>query len=77
MSKHSKQVSSESTSVAAAGPEHPMGDKIAETACSQENVSQLAYSYWQARGCPDGSPDEDWLRAARELNGRTAVTAGR
>ncbi|MGD1097981.1 MAG: DUF2934 domain-containing protein [Bryobacteraceae bacterium] len=22
---------------------------------------------WQARGCPDGSPEEDWLRAEQEL----------
>jgi hypothetical protein len=77
MSKHSKQVSWESTRVAVAVPESTMGDKIAETACSRERVSQLAYSYWQVRGCPNGSPDEDWFRAACELIGVTAVPAGR
>ena len=30
-------------------------------------VAQLAYSYWEARGCQGGSPEEDWLRAEREL----------
>lgn len=32
-----------------------------------EEVARLAYSYWQARGCPDGSPEEDWFRAEAEL----------
>ncbi len=32
-------------------------------------VERLAYSYWHARGCPDGSPEEDWLRAEQDLNG--------
>jgi hypothetical protein len=34
---------------------------------SQEEIAQLAYSYWEARGYAPGSPEEDWLRAEREL----------
>ena len=34
---------------------------------NREEVAQLAYSYWLARGCPDGSPEEDWLRAEQEI----------
>ena len=30
-------------------------------------IAQLAYSLWQSRGCPEGSPDEDWFRAEAEL----------
>jgi hypothetical protein len=30
-------------------------------------VARLAYSYWEARGCQGGSPEEDWLRAEDEL----------
>jgi hypothetical protein len=30
-------------------------------------IAALAYKLWQARGCPDGSPEEDWFRAAEEL----------
>lgn len=37
---------------------------------SYEDISMLAYSYWQARGCQGGSPDEDWRRAERELRAR-------
>jgi Protein of unknown function (DUF2934) len=32
-----------------------------------EQIAQLAYSYWQARGCPDGSAEEDWFRAEADL----------
>jgi Protein of unknown function (DUF2934) len=34
---------------------------------SREAIAALAYLYWQARGGQDGSADEDWLRAEREL----------
>ena len=30
---------------------------------TREAIAQLAYSYWEARGRQDGSPDQDWLRA--------------
>jgi hypothetical protein len=37
-------------------------------------IAALAHSYWVARGCEGGSPEEDWLRAERELrvSGRVA-----
>jgi hypothetical protein len=31
-----------------------------------EEIAQLAYSLWQARGCPHGSAEEDWFAAERE-----------
>jgi hypothetical protein len=34
---------------------------------SREAIAQLAYLYWQARDGRDGSADDDWLRAEREL----------
>ena len=36
---------------------------------SQDEIARLAYSYWEARGYAGGSPQEDWLRAQRELRG--------
>ena len=33
----------------------------------QEAIARLAYFYWEERGCPNDSPDEDWLRAEGEL----------
>ena len=35
-----------------------------------EDIAVLAHTLWQARGCPEGSPDEDWFHAARELRAR-------
>jgi hypothetical protein len=34
-------------------------------------IAELAHSLWQARGCPKGSPDEDWFRAAHQLRARS------
>ena len=39
----------------------------APVAVTHEAIAQLAYSYWEARGCQGGSPDQDWLRAEKEL----------
>jgi hypothetical protein len=36
----------------------------------QQQTSLLAYQFWMARGCPVGSPDEDWFRAERALHSR-------
>jgi len=32
-----------------------------------DQIASLAYTLWQQRGCPEGSPDADWLRAEEEL----------
>jgi len=37
-----------------------------------DKICQLAYEHWMQRGCPDGSPEEDWFRAEQELRGTTA-----
>jgi len=34
-------------------------------------IAALAHELWQARGCPEGSPQEDWFHAAEELRSRT------
>jgi len=34
---------------------------------SHEEIKQLAEKYWAGRGCPDGSAEQDWLRAEQEL----------
>jgi hypothetical protein len=54
----------------------PVSETSADPATSayrptREDIAALAYSYWVARGYRDGSPEEDWLRAEREL-GRAA-----
>jgi hypothetical protein len=39
-------------------------------------IEERAYQSWLERGCPMGSPQEDWYRAERELIARFA-TAGK
>ena len=35
-----------------------------------DEIAKLAYSLWQARGCPHGSSEEDWFTAEREMQNR-------
>ena len=36
-----------------------------------ERIAQIAYLLWLERGCPQGSPAEDWFRAETVLYGQT------
>jgi hypothetical protein len=35
-----------------------------------DTVGTLAYELWRRRGCPIGSPQEDWFQAERALGGQ-------
>lgn len=37
-----------------------------------QKIAELAYSYWLSRAGAEGSAEEDWLRAERELRGARA-----
>jgi len=37
------------------------------TPARQREISEVAYQLWLARGFRNGSPQEDWLRAQREV----------
>src|SRR6059058_5056529 len=32
-----------------------------------DQIASLAHTLWEARGCPEGSPDQDWFEAERRL----------
>jgi hypothetical protein len=34
---------------------------------SREDIARLAEKFWAERGWPEGSPEQDWLRAEHEL----------
>jgi hypothetical protein len=40
------------------------------TTFGHHEIAALAHALWQARGCPEGSPEEDWFRAAEQLRSR-------
>jgi len=50
------------------GPKNPPSDELEPT---QEQIASLAYALWQRRGCPEGSPQQDWLRAEEALLARS------
>jgi hypothetical protein len=52
-------------------PEQPVFESFTE----RTEVEQLAYSLWEARGCPHGSAEEDWFRAEEEIRRRRALGA--
>ena len=34
-----------------------------------QKIAALAYEFWQSRGCPEGTPEDDWFRAEKEIEG--------
>lgn len=43
----------------------------AVAAFGHDAIAPLAYELWQARGCPEGSSEEDWFHAAEQLRARS------
>jgi hypothetical protein len=39
-------------------------------------IPALARALWKARGCPEGSPEEDWFQAERALKSQAACVGG-
>jgi hypothetical protein len=42
-----------------------------ETVNSTLDIAALAYELWQQRGCPEGSPEQDWYEAERKVLSQT------
>lgn len=40
------------------------------------DIAVRAHELWQARGCPEGSSQEDWFHAAEELRSRAGAQKG-
>jgi hypothetical protein len=40
------------------------------TSLGEVEIAVLAYQFWQERGCPIGSDQEDWFRAEETLKNR-------
>ncbi len=40
-----------------------------ENSTAQQDIARLAYALWQARGCPEGSADQDWFEAEQKIRG--------
>jgi hypothetical protein len=59
-----------------APPEPPVTGQgaLSSEVSIREKIALLAYSYWEARGRQGGSPEEDWVRAEREVLSSLTVT---
>ena len=56
-------------------PAAPAATAEPEPVVMSGQIAALAYAMWQERGCPEGTPEEDWFRAEGEL--REAGTMSR
>ena len=54
----------------------PENSEKAHDPSVQEQIAQLAYSYWLSRGCPSGSPEEDWLQAELDVQKQQRLATG-
>lgn len=45
------------------------------TSFGHQEIAARALGLWRARGCPEGSPDEDWFHAVKELRAHFRLTA--
>ena len=42
---------------------------------ARQQIEVRAHELWILRGCPIGSPDEDWFRAQEEVEGASRASA--
>jgi hypothetical protein len=63
-----KSVETPNGAAKAAKPRKPAAKKQTPApAPTREEIARLAEKYWAERGWPEGSPEQDWLRAEQEL----------
>ena len=43
-------------------------DESPDTLLTHNDIAVFAFALWEARGCPEGSPEEDWFQAEQELS---------
>jgi len=67
-SEHSRQEHEHSPEAREHGHAETVGHGIASFGHGE--IAALAFELWHARGCPGGSPDEDWFHAVEELRSR-------
>jgi len=68
-------VSASSEPQPAAVLETPTVETPAVQISKQDEIAKLAFSYWEARGCQGGSPEQDWARAEQEVHSRRKISA--
>ena len=67
MSTAPKMAVSPTIAETAVQPADSVPNAAESAAPTHEEIAQLAYHYWEARGRPLGSPEEDWFRAEQDV----------
>jgi len=67
MSKRNSKGSHTGSTQPASLPADVSLDSSATVEMNPQHVAERAYRRWVERGCPLGSPDQDWFDAEREL----------
>ena len=49
---------------------HRQTNKHGVPVFGHDEIAELANKLWRERGCPEGSPEEDWFHAAEQLRSR-------
>ena len=61
--------------------DHSTEEKANENATADRfdprRTALLAYEFWRARGCPEGSPEQDWFLAEEQLRHQQTFSAQR
>jgi|GEM_PF-4565852 hypothetical protein len=52
----------------------PLDSLNADAAPEHGDIAKLAFEFWEQRGRPVGSPEQDWLRAEKEVKRRAAAS---
>jgi len=49
--------------------DYDLADDASAGSVSHSDIARLAHQLWEQRGCPEGSPEEDWYEAEMKLKG--------
>lgn len=66
---HKLSASPVAEALAAVSESSSTGQSPAPRAITHQQIAELAHSFWTNRGYAHGSPEDDWLRAERQLTG--------
>ena len=66
---------SESRDMRQSGMEAGMSDESSGQEQASSDIAQLAYALWEQRGCPVGSPEQDWMEAEQRMQELTMISA--
>jgi hypothetical protein len=52
---------------------HVVGNGHGIASFAHQDIEALAHALWETRGCPEGSPEDDWFRASQQLRARAEL----